>query len=512
MNIIYFLFSMLLSIHASAADSFISLCYHDITSSITGNAYSIRRQEIIEQFEYLKANNYQSISIDDILAVKKNKKSLPEKAILLTVDDGLESFYHVLFPLLKQYQFKAVLAIVGKWTDDGYTKNYEPFGNKEARMASWKQLKEMSDSGLVEIISHSYDLHRGEVFNPQGNEAPAAGYFKYFPESNSYESDVAFRSRIQSDLARSVRDLERNIGKKSKAMAWPYGSFNKISQEVAEANGMSLHLTIEEGVNKIANLQYVKRSMIMAGTKIDDFAWLLKRNTQPEKPLRSIRIKLDEIYSVNQKTMATNVDALIEQIRFLGVNTAFLETYSTADGAAYFPNGSMKVRADLLSRVSHVLLTRTKVESLYLVLPKNLQENNSSYVSALVRNSHATGVLVQDDAAVSIPQIRDALNKYRPMFKIAVRTNINHDLVDLRVIESLSDIRSQKLNENILIQFVEADHKKLEAKVNAAAEFGLSNIGYFPASLSLSNPDNRFLRSIFSSASDPFESLERSFR
>jgi len=39
---------------------------------------------------------------------------------------------------------------------------------------SWQELKEIDDSGLVEIASHSYDMHHGIVANPQGNKQPAA--------------------------------------------------------------------------------------------------------------------------------------------------------------------------------------------------------------------------------------------------------------------------------------------------------------------------------------------------
>lgn len=42
------------------------------------------------------------------------------------------------------------------------------------KILSWGELKEMQDSGFVEIASHSYHLHRGITGNPQGNSEPAA--------------------------------------------------------------------------------------------------------------------------------------------------------------------------------------------------------------------------------------------------------------------------------------------------------------------------------------------------
>ena len=52
-------------------------------------------------------------SVDDLLAARDGRKALPEKAVLLTFDDGYESFYTRVFPILKAFRFPAVLALVG---------------------------------------------------------------------------------------------------------------------------------------------------------------------------------------------------------------------------------------------------------------------------------------------------------------------------------------------------------------------------------------------------------------
>jgi len=41
-------------------------------------------------------------------------------------------------------------------------------------LLNWDQVREMVQSGLVEIASHSYDLHKGITANPQGNTQAAA--------------------------------------------------------------------------------------------------------------------------------------------------------------------------------------------------------------------------------------------------------------------------------------------------------------------------------------------------
>ena len=63
----------------------------------------------------------------------------------------------------------------------------------------------MQRSGLVEIASHSYDLHRGVPANPQGNTQPAAITRIY--QDGLYESDDAYLKRLRADLSAS-RDLQ----------------------------------------------------------------------------------------------------------------------------------------------------------------------------------------------------------------------------------------------------------------------------------------------------------------
>ncbi len=90
----------------------------------------------------------------------------PKKAVCLVFDDGYYDFYKFVFPLLKKYKVKALLAVIPKYilgdTDkedhqrlnkkhDELFKHY-----KEGTFCTYKELKEMHDSGLVQIVSHSY--------------------------------------------------------------------------------------------------------------------------------------------------------------------------------------------------------------------------------------------------------------------------------------------------------------------------------------------------------------------
>ena len=113
-----FIFFVSLSF-AAEENTFISVCYHDVVEQgelKEGDTISLA--ELTKHFQWLKENGYHPISIDDLIKAKNGKKKLPSRAILLTFDDGYASFYHLVFPLLKSFNFPAVLSVPRTITGD----------------------------------------------------------------------------------------------------------------------------------------------------------------------------------------------------------------------------------------------------------------------------------------------------------------------------------------------------------------------------------------------------------
>ena len=195
---------------AHAAESFITLCYHDIPESPVEKD-DISQKDFINQIEYLRTHGFTFVSPADILAASRGAKALPEKAVLLTFDDAYESFYRFVYPALRLYNIPAVLSVVTSWID-----NPETSGYRTKRFMSWQQIREVSDSGLVTVASHSARLHRLLQANPVGNVEPAPAAFLYFPESRRYETEPEFRGRIRGDLASSIDVLTAKLGSKAR--------------------------------------------------------------------------------------------------------------------------------------------------------------------------------------------------------------------------------------------------------------------------------------------------------
>lgn len=358
----------------AAAVSFVALSYHDVRDDVGGvldaDPYAVATARLVEQFEWLRENGYTPVGVDDLLAARSGARTLPERPVLLTFDDGLRSVYTHVFPLLKLFGYPAVVAPVGAWIDApaDWTVAYD--GDRTltpADLVTWDQLREMQASGLVEVATHSYDMHRGVTANPFGNEQAAAVTRKYDPETGSYESEETYRERIRGDLATAARRIDEELGRPPRIVVWPYGEFSGVTQQVAREIGLEVSLGLHSGDQPADELQGVARYLVHGNPELPDFVWFIEQSSGALSPERVVQVDLDYVYDEDAEQMARNLDALVDRIHRLRITTVYLQAFAdpSGDGTArelYFPNRHLPMRADLFNRVSWQLRTRAGVE------------------------------------------------------------------------------------------------------------------------------------------------------
>ncbi len=369
-----FLGFLLLSTAPITHASFVVLSYHDVDdgprAGVKKEFMSVSHRGLTEQFSWLHANGYQVVGIDELLAANKGGKPMPEKSVMLTFDDGYRSMYDKVFPLLKLFNYRAVLAVTGTWLETpkdelvAYGSSQVPRRN----FLSWAQIEEMLDSGLVELASHSFDMHRGVVANPQGNTQPAATSLKYSEKLQRYESDEAYRARIYADLKRNNDLIQEKVGRSVRVMVWPYGAYNQVAIEVANELGMPVTMSLDSGHTDITNLSNVHRLLVGNYSSAGDLVWLMNNHIrQPVSPIRVVHVDLDYVYDPDQQQQERNLGLLLDRIKSMGINTVFLQAYEDADGdgnasGLYFPNRHLPMKADLFNRVAWQLTTRSGVD------------------------------------------------------------------------------------------------------------------------------------------------------
>ena len=99
----------------TVAGSFVALSYHEARDDVRDypDPYAVDTAALVRQFAWLRGNGYTPVSLDEIVAARKGGKPLPAKAVLLSFDDAYLSFYTRVYPLLREFRFPAVLAVVG---------------------------------------------------------------------------------------------------------------------------------------------------------------------------------------------------------------------------------------------------------------------------------------------------------------------------------------------------------------------------------------------------------------
>jgi len=183
----------------------LTFSYHRINSDKYSNS-----EKILEEHLTYIASKYKVV-------LPKDKLNPFKLNICLSFDDAFFDFYKYVFPLLKKLKIKAVLAIPIKYilestdiSDDIRLKvpykdamkgdNYKT----KAPFCTWREIKEMLDSKLIEIASHSYN-HVNLI------------------ESNN----------LDLEIIKSKKIIQKKLKIQVNTFVYPMGKFNeKIHKEV----------------------------------------------------------------------------------------------------------------------------------------------------------------------------------------------------------------------------------------------------------------------------------------
>lgn len=358
---------------AAAADQLLVLSYHDIRDDVADkgdpDAFATSTQNFVAHLDWLKGQGYQAVSLAQVVSAANGGPSLPDRAVLLTFDDGLRSVYTRVFPLLRAYGYPAVVAVVTDWVDlaPGRQVDYghRMFGRDD--FLTWAQLREMRASGLIDVASHSHNLHRGVPSNPQGNTSPAAITRIYDAARGRYETESEWRQRVRDDLARSVELITRGSGAPPRAMVWPYAAYSAEANDIADALGMTVSFDLAGRSTRITpqsprSLHGLARLLVSNNPGFADLAYDLRRRDE-YAGMRALQIDLDMVYDADPAQQVRNLDALVERVKRIGPSHVFLQAFADPDGngaadALYYPNRHLPMRADLFNRVAWQLKTR----------------------------------------------------------------------------------------------------------------------------------------------------------
>lgn len=396
-------------------NQFVTLTFHDVRDDVAKrgdrDVYAISTKNLGQYLEWIQREGWHAIRLEDIWLARQGKKALPNKALLLTFDDGALSSYNRVFPLLKQYKTPAVFAIPTSWINGNTKDAYEAYG--KGNLMTWPQMREMVASGYAEFVSHSDNMHRGILANPQQNMQPAAITREYIEKQKRYETESEYQSRVVADLKKSKQTLDRELGINSSAIFWPYGAVTTETEELAAQAGLPMSFSLGSVAPLADSVKTYQRALIMDNPTPEminqEMLEFLNYVRAPYKQRKSfLRFDLAEMQSANNEQFNQKLGQLLDKVDGLKTSTLILKAVSDSNGdgkidVAYFPNRQLKMQQDMLNRV--VWQSRTRISNrVYAELPLSLETEQKLDLSVLtadlVKNNTSIEGLMLDTGSV----------------------------------------------------------------------------------------------------------------
>lgn len=199
------------------------------------NKFTISSKTFEDDVVYLKENGYETIFVSDLIEYTEGKKDLPKKPILLTFDDGAYNNYVFAFNIAKKHNIKLIFSPI-IFETERYSKTEDE--NANYSHATWQEISEMANSGLVEIQNHTYNMH--------SCKKPRVGCTKKSSETND-----EYQLALSQDLTKAQNLIKEHTNFTPTALFYPFGAMSDKSEQIVKSLGFKATFGCESGINFI---------------------------------------------------------------------------------------------------------------------------------------------------------------------------------------------------------------------------------------------------------------------
>lgn len=208
------------------------IMYHNFVSDLDRKngvefgEYAMTPADFEADLQWLRSSGYTAITSDDLLEYLYGEKPLPAKPIIISIDDGSKGVFDNAWPLLKKYNMKADFNIVGERIDAAWETVYDG-GTRDGDTdpyCTWNEMKRMEESGIINIWSHTYGLHR---YNRSG---------RIGLQMKDGETMEEYVQAVKDDFALVTSSLTGWTGIVPRTMAYPYSRRSTVTDQVLLEN------------------------------------------------------------------------------------------------------------------------------------------------------------------------------------------------------------------------------------------------------------------------------------
>ncbi len=210
--------------------------YHHIDGR---GAYSVSEVQLQQHFQLIQQSGVKVIPLKQLVFHLQHKKPFKQKVMVITFDDGFNSAYTKLLPLVRQYKYPVTLFV--------YTDFIKV---RSKRNLTWNRLKKMQQAD-IDIQCHSR------------SHADLAALCK--------NSSICLQNKRQlyDEMHRAKQTIELYLGKKIDYFAFPYGRYNLHVIELAKAAGYKRVFSTNFGANIVSRDNFcINRHHILANYSI----------------------------------------------------------------------------------------------------------------------------------------------------------------------------------------------------------------------------------------------------
>lgn len=241
------------------------LMYHAFTDDPANrNDLTVYVEDFRAQLEALRAAGYESVTYQDLIDYVDHGTPLPEKPILITIDDGYRNNLALAAPVLDSCGFSATIAVIGCSVGKGTYKDTEEPTTPHFAL---EDAAEYVARGVLDIQPHSYDMH--QVARLDGEDCRRGVLQK------DGEDEDAYIEALTADFLKSKEQIESMLPVTCQVYTYPYGLLTELSEVVLHSLGLRVTVTTEYGVNQIIkgvpqSLYQLKRIAVGGFQSVDE--------------------------------------------------------------------------------------------------------------------------------------------------------------------------------------------------------------------------------------------------
>lgn len=209
------------------------LLYHHIDPDVTSDSV-VTKETFEAQIRALAEAGYTAVTFPEMIDYVYHGGSLPDKPVCITLDDGYLSNYEFVWPILERYNMRATIFAIG--VSVGHKEFYKDTGHPITPHFSWDEAREMMASGVIDVQSHTYDLHQWPPFEEGGAVRPSV-----LPLEGESEAD--YSAVLRQDLAQYEAERRAELGEGFCALAYPGGYYDTLAEVLVHQSGIPVTLS-----------------------------------------------------------------------------------------------------------------------------------------------------------------------------------------------------------------------------------------------------------------------------